>query len=121
MQQFVNNTGLQSFAVRIDVRILNNLANYKAILYLPWEKHYVVFSHIENDNLWVIDLANNWFCYSLPLEKFSSAGGESNAIVLFISNKAIDIQGEYTEISNKDLGEIIGSAGLGLESIPVRN
>ena len=113
MQQFVNNTGLRSLAVRIDVRILNNPANYKAILYLPWEKHYVVFSHIENDNLWVIDLTNNWLCYSLPLEKFDSAGGESSAVVLFISNKAINIQGEYTEISNKDLAEIIGSAGSG--------
>jgi predicted double-glycine peptidase len=111
MQQFVNNAGLQSLAVRIDVRILNNPANYKAILYLPWEKHYVVFSHIENDNLWVIDLANNWLCYSLPLEKFDSADTKANAVVLFISNKAINIQSTHTAIPQKELAQIIGAAG----------
>ena len=111
MQQFAGSIGLQSLALRTDVRLLNNMINYKPILYLPWDKHYVVFDHIENDYVWVIDLANNWFCYNIPLGKFISAGVEANAIVLLISNKTINIQGTYTEISHEELAKITGAAG----------
>jgi len=47
----------------------------------------------------------------LPLEKFHSADTAANAIVLFISNKAIDIQGSYVEIPHGELANIIGATG----------
>jgi hypothetical protein len=111
MQQFAGRVGLQSLALRTDVRQLNSMINYKPILYLPWDKHYVVFDHIENDYVWVIDLANNWFCYNIPLGKFVSAGVEADVIVLLVSNKTINIQGRYTEISHEELAKITGAAG----------
>jgi hypothetical protein len=110
MQQYSKSVGLQSLAARIDVQLLNNTADCKAILYLPWNNHYVVFSHIENNNVWVIDMTNNKFCYSIPIEKFSSKEAKANCVVLFISNKAISINGTFAEISNDELAGIIGSA-----------
>lgn len=113
MQQFVSRAGLQSLAIRTDVRHLSDAADYKTILYLPWNKHYVVFSHIENDNVWVIDLANYKFCYSLPFRKFISSGTEANSVVLLVSDKAIDVRGKYTEISSEELATITGSSEPG--------
>ncbi|MHB9069386.1 MAG: cysteine peptidase family C39 domain-containing protein [Sedimentisphaerales bacterium] len=113
MQVFVREMGLQSLAARINVRALNRLSNYKPIVYLPWEKHYVVFSHIENDNVWVIDMAGNRLCYDIPLEKFVSAGIDTNTVVLFVSDKSMSIQENYTDISDNDLVEIVGASGTG--------
>lgn len=113
MLVFTRGMGLQSLAARINVRALNRLTGYKPILYLPWEKHYVVFSHLENDNVWVIDMAGNRLCYNIPLEKFISAGIDTNTVVLLVSDKSIAIQENYTDISDNDLAEIIGAASTG--------
>ncbi|MBN1787995.1 MAG: hypothetical protein JW806_06330 [Sedimentisphaerales bacterium] len=112
MKQFANNIGLQSLAVQTNIRALNNMTDYKAILYLPWNKHYVVLSHIENDNVWVIDLASNSFCYNLPIAKFNFDSIEENVVALLISNGAVNLQNVYTEIPSEELREIVGSAGL---------
>ncbi|MFA6186643.1 MAG: cysteine peptidase family C39 domain-containing protein [Phycisphaerae bacterium] len=109
MQTFASGMGLQCLAARINVRKLNGLTDYKPILYLPWGKHYVVFSHIENDNVWVIDMAGNRLCYDIPLEKFISAGIDTNTVVLFVSDKSITIQENYTDISDNDLADIVGA------------
>ena len=112
MQQFVNNMGLYSLAAKMDVQTLsNNTANYKPILYLPWSNHYVVFSHIENNGVWVIDLSNDRFCHSIPLEKFTAKN--ANSIVLFVSDKPVSIRGAYTTIPERELLKIVGSSGSG--------
>ncbi len=109
MKQFARNLGLSCLAVKTDLQTLNNLHGCKAILYIPGKNHFVVLDHIDDQYVWLVDLANNKFYYRIDVNFFSIDWPEG--IALLISDKPIQINGSFAEINDAQLRNIIGGSG----------
>jgi len=109
MKQFAQGLGLYCRAVKTDIQTLKNLHGCQAILHIPGKKHFIVLEGIDNQYVRSIDLANDKFYYRTGLNLFGMDWTEGTA--LLISNQPIEIQGNFTEIANTQLQNIIGGAG----------
>ena len=107
MKQFAQGLGLYCRVVKTDVQTLKSLYGCKAILHIPGKKHFVALEAIDDKYVWTIDLASNKFYYRTDIDFFGTdwTGGTA----LLISNNVI--KGEFTEIDENELGNIIGASG----------
>jgi len=109
MKQFAQGLGLYCRAVKTDIQTLKNLYGRQAILHIPGKKHFVVLEGIDNQYVRSIDLANDKFYYRTDVGFFGMDWTEG--IALLISNQPIQIQGNFTEIDDAKLHNIIGGSG----------
>ncbi len=109
MKEFAESLGLYCRAVKTDIQTLKSLDGCKVILHIPWKNHFVVLGGIDNECVRTIDLASNQFYYRTDLAFFGMDWTEGTA--LLISNQSIELQGNFTEIDDAQLGNIIGGAG----------
>lgn len=109
IKQLAQSLGFYCSAVKTDIQTLKNLNGCKAILHIPGENHFVVLDHIDDQYVWLVDLASNNFYYRKDINFFGMDWTDGNA--LLISDKPIQINGNFTEISDAQLRSIIGAAG----------
>jgi len=109
MKQFVEREGLYCRAVQLDIKTLKKLDGCEVILHIPGKNHFIVLGDIDDRYVSSIDLSNNKFYYRTDVAFFGMDWTEGTA--LLISNKPIKIQGSFVEISDNQLGNIIGGAG----------
>ena len=109
MKQFAQGLGLYCRAVKTDIQTLKSLDGCQAILHIPGKKHFVVLEGIDNQYVRSIDLANDKFYYRTDVGFFGMDWTEGTA--LLISNQPIQIQGNFTEIDDTQLHNIIGGSG----------
>jgi hypothetical protein len=107
VKQFAEGLGLYCRAVTANVDTLRALDGCEAILYIPGKNHFVVLDDIDESYVRVIDLASNKFYYRTDVGLFGMDWTEGTA--LLISNNAV--AGEFTEIDDSELGNIIGASG----------
>jgi len=107
MKQFTQGLGLYCRAVKTDVQTLKSLHGCKAILHIPGKKHFVALEAIDDKYVWTVDLASNKFYYRTDTDFFGTDWTEGTA--LLISNSPI--AGEFTEIDESELGNIMGASG----------
>jgi hypothetical protein len=107
MKQFVQGLGLYCRAVKTDVQTLKSLYGCEVILHIPGKKHFVALEAIDDKYVWTIDLAGNKFYYRTDINFFGMDWSEGTA--LLISNSPI--AGEFTEIDESELGNIMGASG----------
>jgi len=94
-QQYAQNAGLHALAVRTDIQTLKNLTGYHAILHLPRTNHLVVLGEINAESITLIDLTEDNFYYTRPIECFNSAW---DGIALLIADKPITTQPAWAMI-----------------------
>jgi hypothetical protein len=109
MKQFSQSLGFYCHAVKTDLQTLKNLNGCKAILHIPGKNHLVVLDHIDNQYVWIVDLASNKFYYRTDIDFFRTDWSEGT--VLLISNKPIQVNDNFTEIDDVQLQDTIGAAG----------
>ncbi len=107
MKQFVQGLGLYCRAVKTDIQMLKSLNGCEVILHIPGKKHFVALEAIDDEYVWMVDLASNKFYYRTDIDFFSMDWTEGTA--LLISNNPI--AGEFTEIDESELGNIKGAYG----------
>ena len=107
MKQFAQDLGLFCRAVKTDIQTLRGLDGCEVILHIPGKNHFVVLGSIDDEYVRVVDLANNKFYYRTDVNFFSMDWSEGTA--LLISNQSI--RGEFTEIKESELENIIGASG----------
>jgi hypothetical protein len=109
MKEFVQSLGLYCKAVKTDIQTLKNLNGCEVILHIPVDDHFIVLEHIDTVYVWTIDLSSNKFYYRTDIDFFDMdwSGGP----VLLISNQPIQLQGNFTELNDGQLNNIIGNAG----------
>ncbi|MFA5239096.1 MAG: cysteine peptidase family C39 domain-containing protein [Phycisphaerae bacterium] len=107
MKQFTQRLGLYCLAVKADIQTLKSLDNCEVILHIPGKKHFVALEGIDDKYIWTIDLAGNKFYDRTDIDFFGMDWTEGTA--LLISNNAIE--GRFTEIEERELGNINGASG----------
>ena len=107
MKQFAQGIGLYCRAVKADIETLKSLNGCEVILHIPGKKHFVALEAIDDKYVWTIDLASNKFYYRTDTDFFGTDWTEGTA--LLISSDAI--KGEFTEIDERELGNITGASG----------
>ncbi|MDD5064712.1 MAG: cysteine peptidase family C39 domain-containing protein [Phycisphaerae bacterium] len=109
MKQFAQGMGLHCRAVKTDVQTLKKLHDCKAILHIPGRKHFVALETIDAKYVWTVDLASNQFYCRTDIDSFPEdwIGG----IAILISNTEDAIKGEFAEIDESELRNIIGASG----------
>jgi len=108
LQQFTQQLDLYSACVKTDLSSLSNLSNCQIILHLQNAEHYVVVSHIDGENVWVIDLTSDKFYYNIKQEDFDQLWG--NGVALLVSSSPINLQGNFTLLNNNQLQTIKGGS-----------
>ncbi|MCK4784367.1 MAG: hypothetical protein KAV87_11495 [Desulfobacteraceae bacterium] len=106
MQQFVQNMGLSSLAVKTDLETLKVLGNCQTILHLPRGNHYVVLGNIDDKYVRLIDLDKNNFYYRYSIGHFDSVWGNA---ALIVGDGPIGIKGNFARIDDGQLREITGA------------
>lgn len=109
MKQFAQGLGLYCRAVRTDIDSLKQLNGCQAILHIPSKEHFVVFDGIDDNYVWTIDLAGNEFYYRNDIDFFGMDWTEGTA--LLVSNQPIDLDGNFTDIDDTELHNIVGAEG----------
>jgi len=109
MKQLAQDLGLFCRAVKTDIQTLRDLEGCEVILHIPGKNHFVVLGSIDDEYVRVVDLANNKFYYRTDINFFGMDWSEGTA--LLISNQPIPMQGNFTEIDDGQLGNIVGVAG----------
>jgi len=107
MKQFAQSKGLYCRTVKTDIKTLKGLYGCQVILHIPGKNHFVVLAGIDNEYVWCIDLASDKFYYHTELDFFGMDWTKGTA--LLVSNNPI--QGNFTEIDDDQLSNIIGAAG----------
>lgn len=112
LRQFAQQQNLHCKAVRGSIDSLANLENCQVILHLSGENHYVVLDHVDDRNVWMIDLDADKFYYAMKRSQLAAEWGEQTALV--ISNTPIDLPAGCTIIADNLLHKIKGStSGFG--------
>jgi hypothetical protein len=106
MQQFINNMGLNSLAVRTDLETLKTYEDCQIILHLPTINHYVVLGNTDNEYVRLIDLDKNNFYYRDRIEHFNRIW-EGTALI--VSDGPIAVKNCFAKIDNNQLRGIIGA------------
>jgi hypothetical protein len=109
MKQLACRLGFYCRAIKTDLQTLKSLYGCKAILHIPGKNHFVVFDHFDNQYVWLVDLASNKFYYSTDRNCFDMDW--SGGIALLVSNQPIQLQGNFAEIADGQLHNIIGASG----------
>jgi len=109
MKDFALSLGLYCRAVKTDIQTLKNLSGCEVVLHIPKKDHFVVLEGIDNAYVWTIDLTNDKFYYRTDLSFFGMDWTEGTA--LLISDRPIQLQGNFTEIADARLDSIIGAEG----------
>ncbi|MHC4571198.1 MAG: cysteine peptidase family C39 domain-containing protein [Planctomycetota bacterium] len=107
MKQFAQGLGLYCRAVKADIQTLKSLYGCEVILHIPGKNHYIVLSSIDDENVRVIDLANNKFYYRTDVAFFDMDWTEGTALLL--SNQYLP--GDFAEIDDTQLYDITGGGG----------
>lgn len=107
MQEFLNQLGLYSLAVKTDLEHIKLLDDYQVILYLPNINHYVVFANTDKDYTRLIDLDQNNLYYRQKNDGFSKKW-DGTAIV--VDKKPMQLNNNFTKISDNVLSEIAGAS-----------
>ena len=111
MKQFAQGLGLFCRAIRTDVQTLKSLYDCQVILHIPSKNHFLVLEGVGTEYVWTIDLADNEFYYRTDLNFFGMDWTEGTALI--ISNQSIELQGNFTEIDDVQLGGVLGSESMG--------
>ncbi|MBN1456918.1 MAG: hypothetical protein JW912_03605, partial [Sedimentisphaerales bacterium] len=109
MRQLARDLQCNGAAINTDLQTLKNTQGVQIILYLPGSKHYVVLDHIDSEYVWLVDLNNDKFYYSVLIDDFEYLWGSK--IALLISDDPLGLEEGTTEISDNDLRNITGSTG----------
>ncbi len=104
--QFSQQLNLYSACVKTDLASLSNLSNCQIILHLQNSEHYIVVSHIDNENVWVIDLTRDKFYYNIKQRDFDMLWG--NGVALLVSNSPLNLHGNFTSLTTSQLQNIRG-------------
>lgn len=107
MKQFATSLGLYCRAVTTDINTLRDLQNCQVILHIPGKKHFVVLESIDDGYVRIIDLANDKFYYRTNIDFFGMDWTQGTALLLSSNS----LQGQFTEIADSALGNIIGASG----------
>ena len=106
MREFVDNMGLNSFAVKADLETLKTYGNCQVILHLPGINHYVVLGDIDDEYVRLIDLDKNNFYYRNRIGHFSEIW---DGTALIVSDGPIAMKSRFAKIDDNRLQEIIGA------------
>jgi hypothetical protein len=109
MKEFVQAQGLYCRAVMLDIDKLGKLQDCEAILHLPGINHFVVLGEIDERYVGSIDLSSKKF-YSRKETGFFDMDW-ADGVALLVSENPINIESNFTEISNSELHEISGGNG----------
>jgi len=109
LNQFAQQQSFYCLAGKTDIQTLRSLNGCQVILHLPEPKHYVVLDHIDDEYVWIIDLDNDKFYYRIKIDHFGLDWPEGTT--LLISSEPLNPQGNFTELKDEQMHEIIGSAG----------
>ncbi len=111
LRQFAQQLGFYCLAVKTDTQTLKDLEGVQAILHIPKINHYVVLGAIDDKHVGLIDLNSDRFYQRTRLDAFKSSWSEGT--VLLISKTPLLLSGNFTQISDENLHEIVGSDGGG--------
>jgi hypothetical protein len=109
LKQLAQSLGFYCRTIKTDLQTLKNLQGCKAILHIPSKNHFIVLDHIDNQYVWIVDLARNKFYDRTDIDFFSMDWSEGTA--LLTSNKPIQINGNFAEMDDVQLHNIIGGSG----------
>ena len=108
MKSFARNIGLNCRAIRTDLDTISKLSDCQLILYFPGRKHFVVVDSIDS-YVRIVDIATKKFYDNIDVSFFDMDWPTGIAFV--ISNNAIQIQGDFQDLSDTELAEIVGAGG----------
>jgi hypothetical protein len=102
-------------AVRTDIQTLKELYGCQAILHIPGKNHFVVLGEIDHEYVRSIDLASNSFFYRTDINFFDMDWAKGTA--LLVSDKPIQIQGNFTEIAEAEVYSVVGGGGYACDAL----
>ena len=109
MKEYVQGLGLYCRAIKTDIQTLKSLSGCEIILHIPRKNHFVVLEGIDAEYVWSIDLASNKFYYCTDVNFFGMNWAKGTA--LLVSNQPIQLQGNFIEIDDGQLRNVIGGQG----------
>jgi hypothetical protein len=104
-------TGLYCTALETNLDSLRNTKNAQIILHLPDNGHYVVLDHIDNTNVWTIDLTSRKVYWKTPIQQFLQQWKRGIALVVSDNPQNLSIEG--TPLSTSDQQQIMGGDATG--------
>ncbi len=110
MKEFAQGLGLYCRAIKTDIQTLKSLSGCEIILHIPGKNHFVVLEDIDAKYVWSIDLASNKFYYCTDVNFFEKMNWAKGTAFL-VSNQPIQLQGNFTEIDDSQLHNVIGGEG----------
>ena len=91
LKQVLEETGLHCNSVKIDLESLKTMQGGKAILHLSASNHYVILDHIDNNQVWYIDLISRKFYWKRDINDFLMEWKEGIALLVSDSPESIQI------------------------------
>ena len=113
MKEYAQGLGLYCRAIKTDIQTLKSLSGCEIILHIPRKNHFVVLEGIDAEYVWSIDLASNKFYYCTDVNFFGMDWSKGTA--LLVSNQPIQLQGNFIEIDDSQLRNVIGGEGEGYD------
>ncbi len=108
LKNFIENKELYCKAVKgCNIKGFSDIpGDYRVIIYLPVQKHYVVLAQVDGEQVWLIDMDSRKFLYNVEVDKFN-AYMESGAYLL-ISSQPLILNDSLIEIKDEQLNQFTG-------------
>ena len=100
LRQQLQSSGLYCTTVTASLEDLKQNSHCTALIYLSDSDHYVVLDHVDNNNVWLIDLTSRKFYWKMNVRDFLQSW--TNHVVMFIANTPQDLP---TDLQTLTIGE----------------
>jgi len=109
MKEMARGLNLHCCALETDIETLKNLQGCQAILHIPGKRHFVALDHIDEQYVWLVDLAGGRFYYRIPIDFFDMDWPDGTALLL--SNSPLWFSEPTAELTDLELIQIKGNSG----------
>lgn len=111
MQSLAQSLGFNCRAVQTDIPGLAQYPGCRIILHLPEKDHCLVLDHMDDEDVWCVDLSSDRFYYPISIDRFGLLWAAGTALVL--SARPIPVNDSVAVLTHPCASAIIAGAPAG--------
>ena len=108
LKETLEESGLYCVAMETNLESLRGLKNSQAILHLSDSNHYVILDHIDDTDVWTIDLTSRKVYWKTPIQQFLQEWKHGTALVV-----SDNLQDLTTEVNGMPLSPVVQQQIMG--------
>jgi hypothetical protein len=106
-------SGLYCTAVETNLESLRRIKNSTTILHLSASSHYVILDHIDDKDVWTIDLTSRKVYWKTPIQQFLQEWKQGTALVISDNLQKLNAEVHGTPLSQAAQQQIAGGNSAG--------